>query len=112
MNDFVIIPDASFGIYSEMIKGEDFEGCKKTASEIFAEAKKIHDKMEEIYINNMDFDRLEDFTTVAVQMFFSLPKTSCGKLRCCSIFSFVFDNNNLINFNLSIIYPLFFVYVY
>ena len=75
----VIIPDASFGIYSEMIKGEDFEGCKKTASEIFAEAKKIHDKMEEIYINNMDFDRLEDFTTVAVQMFFSLPKTVMTK---------------------------------
>lgn len=72
----VIIPEASFGIYCEMIRGELFEEYKNVANGVFAEAKRIHDKMEKIYIENTDFDRLNDFTVVAAQMFFSVKKTA------------------------------------
>ena len=75
----IIIPEASIGIYSEMIKGENFAEYKKAGSEAFAQAKKIHDKMEEIYIKNTDFARLEDFTNVAAQMFFSVQKSTKNK---------------------------------
>lgn len=84
----IIIPEASIGIYSEMMKGENFEEYQKAGGEAFAQAKKIHDKMEEIYIKNTDFSRLEDFTNVAAQMFFSVNKTAQNKLFAKEIHRF------------------------
>lgn len=71
----VIVQDVSAGVFFEREETKDCEKIKKEATEIFAEAKKIHDKQEEIYIKNMNFDRLNELGAVASQMFFSVKKT-------------------------------------
>ena len=71
----IIVQDVSAGVYFEREEIKECELIKKEGSEIFAEAKKIHDKQEEIYIKNMNFDRLNELGAVASQMFFSVKKT-------------------------------------
>lgn len=53
---------------------------KREASALFEEAKKIHDKQEEIYIKNTDFDRLNELGAVATQMFFSVKKETKAEI--------------------------------
>lgn len=71
----VIVQDVSAGIYFERDEIRDCDEIKNKATEIFIEAKKIHDKQEEIYIKNMNFDRLNELGAVASQMFFSVKKS-------------------------------------
>lgn len=70
----VIIPEISAGVYCDMFSGTDYNEYKNRACETFSKAKKIHDKQEEIYIKNTDFDRLCELAKVAEQMFFSVKK--------------------------------------
>ena len=76
----VIIPENSAGIYCDMMPGMSCNEQKKKASEFFFEAKKIHDKQEEIYIKNTDFDRLNNMTKLVEQMFFSVKKQEDNSL--------------------------------
>ena len=71
----IIVNDVEVGVYFEREEIKQNDEIKKNAAEIVAEAKKIHDKQEEIYIKNMNFDRLKELGAVASQMFFSVKKS-------------------------------------
>ena len=50
----IIVNDVEVGVYFEREEIKQSDEIKKNAAEIVAEAKKIHDKQEEIYIKNMN----------------------------------------------------------
>ena len=76
----VIVPEMSLGVYFESEIYEKYDNVKREASALFEEAKKIHDKQEEIYIKNTDFDRLNELGAVATQMFFSVKKETKAEI--------------------------------
>lgn len=65
----IIVPEMSAGFISETLHA-DLAGNKQKAAELFLEAKKIHDKQEEIYIKNTDFERLNKLTDETADMLF------------------------------------------
>jgi Cdc6-like AAA superfamily ATPase len=60
---------------------EKISSAFNTAYSLFAEALRIHDDWEKIYIENMDFEKANDLTNRLIEKFFGHSRSAAGKGR-------------------------------